>query len=104
MQHPALGRSCGSEQAALALVRYCSLGPAGFKRVRRRVWLVTETAPLAMGSLNGFSFSWLLTRKQTTASVAENGLGSTARTHPSPPSPAMLPLIFSANVFGTLIN
>lgn len=45
MQQAALGRSCGSEQAAASLVRYCSLDPADFARIRRRVCLVMETAP-----------------------------------------------------------
>lgn len=84
MQQAALGRSCGSEKAAASLVRYCSLGPADFERIRRRVCLVMETAPSAMQSLYGFSFIWLLPRKPATASVAEKGLGSTTRmSHPA---------------------
>lgn len=84
MQQAALGRSRGSEQAAASLVRYCSLGPADFDRIRKRVCLVMETAPSAMQSLYGFSFSWLLHRKPETASVAEKGLGSTTRmSHPA---------------------
>lgn len=83
-QQAALGRSCGSEKAAASLVRYCSLGPADFERIRRRVCLVMETAPSAMQSLYGFSFIWLLPRKPATASVAEKGLGSTTRmSHPA---------------------
>lgn len=48
LQEAALGRSCGSEQAAVSLVRYHGLGPADFKRIRRRVCLAMETAPSTM--------------------------------------------------------
>lgn len=48
VQDAALGRCCGSEQAAVGLVRYRSLGTADLKRIRRRVCLVMETAFSAM--------------------------------------------------------
>ena len=95
MQHVALGRCRGSEHAAVGLVRYCSLSPADLKRIRRRVCLVMETAPSAMWSLYGFSFSWLLTRKQTTASGAEKRLSSTARMPPTSMVSMLPPNLFS---------
>lgn len=55
VQRPALGGSRGSELAAVSLVRYCSLGPADFNRIKRRVCLVMETTSSAPWSLYGFS-------------------------------------------------
>lgn len=66
--------------------------------------LVMEIFPLATWSLYSFTFSWLLTRKQTTASLAEKGLGSIARMPPPQWSPSMLPPNLFRKVFGALIK
>lgn len=103
-QHAALSRSCGSVQAVECLASYCSLGAAERKRTGRMACLVMEIFPLATWSLYSFTFSWLLTRKQTTASLAEKGLGSIARMPPPQCSPSMLPPNLFRKVFGALIK
>lgn len=98
LHQAAPGRCCGSGLTAAGLVRYWSLGLADSNRTKKRVCLVMETTS-AMWSLYGFSLSWPLTKKQTTASAAEKEVSSVARTLPEVCSQCC-PLIFSANVFG----
>lgn len=98
LRQAALGTCRGSELAAASLLRYWSVGLADSNRIKRRVCLVMETTS-AMWSLYGFSLSWPLTKKQTTASVAEKGVSSAARMLPQVCSQCC-PLILSANLFG----